>query len=122
MKESPPEIPAAPAMARMSHKMFYGGAFWFCCIVLTADMIIPTNVAMGLWYILPVMLGLMAPAKAYILITASASTLLIVLGHLVSPILGETWVGATNRGFSILTLWVIAWLCLKLRGQFNPAS
>jgi len=99
---------------RRGTMMFYGGAFWFCCIVFTADMIIPTGVAVGLGYVLPVAVGLMAPSPTYLKIVTPVCTLLILLGFFVSPIDGATWVAVTNRGLSMVILWVVAWLCFKL--------
>jgi len=38
--------------------LFYGGAFWLACIVFTTDLLIPSGVAVGLGYVVVVIVGI----------------------------------------------------------------
>ena len=99
--------------------LFYGGAFWFACIVFTADLIVPSGVAVGLGYVAVVILGIWSPSRKYYFWAAFFGTILIIFGYFVSPITEETmrrylhWEDIINRMLSIVILWGSAFFLSK---------
>jgi len=99
----------------MTSLLFVGGTFWLACIVFVTDLVVPTGVAVGRGYAGLVITGIWGPWRNYFYWAAAAGTLLTVMGFFFSPMSGEPWKAITNRGLSILMVWVTAILCL--RGQ-----
>ena len=92
----------------MVNLLFYGGAFWFSCIVFTVDLIVPSGFAVGLGYVAVVIVGIWSPSRKYFFWAAFFGTLLIIFGYFVSPITKEPirrylyWEDITNRALSIV--------------------
>ena len=51
----------------MVNLLFYGGAFWLACIVFTIDLLIPSGVAVGLGYVVVVIVGIWSRPHANII-------------------------------------------------------
>lgn len=97
----------------MNNLLFYGGTFWIAGVILATDMILPSGVAVGLGYIVPVIAGLWSPWPRFVFVAAGLCTLLTALGFFISPISGELWEAMTNRVLSVIVLWVSAVLCAE---------
>ena len=103
----------------MVNLLFYGGAFWLACIVFTVDLIVPSGVAVGLGYVVVVIVGIWSPLRKYFFWASFFGTILIILGYFVSPMAEEPmhrylhWKDITNRILSIATLWGFAFLLSK---------
>ena len=94
----------------MVNLLFYGGAFWLACIVFTIDLLIPSGVAVGLGYVVVVIVGIWSPSRKYYFWAAFIGTMLTILGCFVSPITDEPmhrylhWEDITNRILSIIVI------------------
>ncbi len=104
----------------MVNLLFYGGAFWLASIVFTVDLLVPSGVAVGLGYVIVVLVGLWAPTRVYFYFAAVTGTLLTALGYLVSPLSTALWEGVTNRMLSIVIIWMTTLLCLRLKPAPDP--
>ena len=85
--------------------------------ILLLDIMIPLGVADGILYITLVLVAFYTKNKKFICLSAVASTLLTVAGFFMSPSGGELWQAIANRSLTILTIWIIAILCLLQRGH-----
>ena len=85
--------------------------------ILLLDIMIPLGVAGGILYITLVLVAFFTKNKKFIYLSAIAGTLLTVAGFFVSPSGGELWQIIANRSLTILTIWIIAILCLLQRGH-----
>ena len=85
--------------------------------ILLLDITIPLGVADGVFYIALVLIAFFTKNKKFIYISAAAGTLLTVAGFFMSPAGGELWQVIANRSLTILTIWIIAILCLLQRGH-----
>ena len=85
------------------------------------DVLLPPEVATGVLYAAVVLFGLWFPQRAAIPILAVASTAVAIAGLLVSPgpPLPEGWPVLTNRGFSLVGIWVVAFLTLQHRSSIE---
>jgi len=89
--------------------------------VFVADLVFPLGLAVWLPYAALVLISLWAPHRRYTLIVATVTTLLIILGHFLSP-LALAGVASLqpllNRALGVLVIWVTALLCLqRKRGE-----
>ena len=80
--------------------------------IMAMDLIIPLGVAGGVPYIIIVLLGLWAKGKRFVIISAIAGSLLVVLGYFFSPPGGELWKVIFNRFLALFSIWVTAILCI----------
>ena len=85
--------------------------------ILLLDIMIPLGVADGILYITLVLVAFFTKNKKFIYLSAVAATLLTVAGFFMSPAGGELWQVIANRSLTILTIWIIAILCLLQRGH-----
>ncbi|GJL78613.1 MAG: hypothetical protein NPINA01_16020 [Nitrospinaceae bacterium] len=79
---------------------------------LGLDLAVSLDLAMGVPYALVVLLGLWWPGRGYIYTAAIAGSVLCLAGFYFSFPGGEWVTAATNRGFALLTIWLVAVLCL----------
>ena len=85
--------------------------------ILLLDIMIPLGVADGILYITLVLVAFFTKNKKFIYLSAVTGTLLTVAGFFVSPSGGELWQVIANRSLTILTIWIVAILCLLQRGH-----
>ena len=85
--------------------------------ILLLDIMIPLGVADGILYVTLVLVAFFTKNKKFIYLSAFAGTLLAVAGFFMSPSGGELWQVIANRSLTILTIWIIAILCLLQRGH-----
>jgi signal transduction histidine kinase len=78
---------------------------------------IPLGVADSILYITLVLVAFFTKNKKFIYLSALAGTLLTVAGFFMSPPGAELWQVIANRSLTILTIWIVAILCLLQRGQ-----
>jgi PAS domain S-box-containing protein len=76
------------------------------------DMAMPLDLAIGVPYALVVLLGLWWPGRDYIYTAALAGSGLCLLGFYLSFAGGELGPALINRSFALLTIWIVAVLCL----------
>lgn len=66
------------------------------------------DVLVGVLYTTVVLFGLLAKARRMVLAFACTSTVLIVLGWLLNPVVDNSAVGLINRGLAVFVIWAIA--------------
>jgi PAS domain S-box-containing protein len=76
--------------------------------VFATDLTIPLGVAWGVLYIIAVLIALQTPYNHVVIIIAAISTVLILLGLLFSPEVGEDWKVYINRAIAIFAIWIFA--------------
>lgn len=81
--------------------------------IFTIDLQIPLGVAVGVPYILVVLVSLWSPKSNFVIILAVICSLLTLLGLYLSPSGGELWKVLSNRGLAIFAIWVTALLALR---------
>ncbi|QPJ60404.1 MAG: GAF domain-containing protein [Candidatus Nitronauta litoralis] len=80
--------------------------------VLFIDWVSPLGISDGVLYVALVLLGLLTGKRKYILIEATAGTVLCIFGIFISPSGGELWKVLLNRFLAIIAIWLTAMLCL----------
>jgi PAS domain S-box-containing protein len=79
---------------------------------LGLDLSMPLDLAIGVPYALVVLLGLWWPTRGYIYTAAIVGSGLCLLGFYPSLAGGELGPALINRSFALLTIWIVAVLCL----------
>jgi hypothetical protein len=99
------------AAVSVGHTHLICGAL--CLIILLIDLAVPLGVAVGVLYIVPVLLSMWYPKRNATYVLAVVGSALIVAGYLLSPQGGPTWQSLSNRALSILAVWSTAILVLQ---------
>lgn len=82
-------------------------------LLLLFDLSIPLGVAMGVPYILVVLISLWSPAKKFTIFVAVVCSLLTVAAFLYKPAVAEMWKVIFNRSLALFAIWVTAALGLQ---------
>jgi hypothetical protein len=109
MNESTPPQPALADKTRTLY-LVCGLLMLF---ILGFDLAIPLGVAMGVFYVVPVLITLWAPRKSFTLAVAVFATILTVACFFYKPPAGELWKVIFNRSISVFAIWVTAILGLQ---------
>lgn len=80
--------------------------------VFILDLLTPLGVAVGVLYAALVLLSLWSPWPRLPLMVALGCTMLTILGFFLSASSGILWMAIANRGLALLSIWIIASLCL----------
>ena len=81
--------------------------------ILAFDLFCPLSVASGVLYVALVLIGLWSPWRYYVYLMAMLGSLLVVIGHYVSPE-GIHWVDPVNRSLAIFVIWITAFLGIRI--------
>lgn len=81
--------------------------------ILLFDLSIPLGVAMGVPYILVVLISLWSPSKRFTILVAVVCSLLTVGAFLYKPAVDAMWKVIFNRALAIFAIWVTAALGLQ---------
>ena len=76
--------------------------------VFALDVSLPLGVAGGVPYVALVLVGWWFPQKSTIFLLAAVSSVLTIVGYLISPEGGILWVVFTNRAYALFAIWVTA--------------
>lgn len=106
------ESPNGTFIAVRSSPLLCGGLM---IIILLIDSLVPLGVAVGVLYIVPVLLSLWYQQRNSTYLLAVMGSALVVVGYLLSPQGGPTWQSLSNRALSILAVWSAATLVLQRR-------
>jgi len=82
-------------------------------VILAFDLLLPLGVAGAVPYVALVLLGMWLPSRRYILALAGLGTVLTVVGYVLSPVGGISWVVLTNRGLALFAIWITAFLLMQ---------
>ena len=72
------------------------------------DYQMPLGVAAGIVYVVPVALGFWFEKKSHVIFVAFIGSALTIIGYFISNSGSEGWIVLTNRGVSLLVIWVAA--------------
>jgi hypothetical protein len=84
-------------------------------VFLVIDLAVPLGVAVGVLYIVPILLSMWTPRKKVTWILATVASVLIVVGYMCSPPGPSAWQSMCNRALSLLAVWVTALLVVQRR-------
>lgn len=84
-------------------------------IILIADLSIPLGVAVGVPYIVVVLLSLWIPNERVTFLVSIICSMFTIAGFFYSPSGGEMWKVVLNRGLALFAIWVTAFLTLERR-------
>jgi hypothetical protein len=79
------------------------------------DLAVPLGVAVGVLYVVPILLSMWAPRKAFTWILAIVASALVLVGYMCSPLGPSAWQSVSNRVLSLLAVWVAAVLVVQRR-------
>jgi hypothetical protein len=88
--------------------LFYVLCVFSAAAIFLVDLAVPLGVAMGVAYLITVLLSLWLPSLKSTLWIAASCSILIILGYYYSPPGGELWKVLFNRSLSLLSIWVTA--------------
>jgi hypothetical protein len=83
--------------------------------LFSLDIFLGPGIADGIGYTIVLVLCLRNPRRAYLLLWAGITTLLVIAGGIVSPDDGFLHVASTNRVLEICTIWVV-WFVMRTLG------
>jgi hypothetical protein len=102
------------------HRFIEAGSYPICwgliLIIFVTDMGIPLGVAVGVLYIIPVLLSLWCSQRQSSYVLALVSSLLIAVAYIYSPPGGPTWISLSNRALSVLAVCSTAVLVMQRKG------
>ena len=87
--------------------------------IFVLDLTLPLGVAGGVPYIAPVLLGLFASDRRFVLWVAVAGSVLTSLGYVYSPDGGIVWMVMTNRALALFAIWITAVMAYRWKGAEN---
>jgi diguanylate cyclase (GGDEF)-like protein/PAS domain S-box-containing protein len=90
--------------------------FWvisLTILIFTVDIMTPQGVNVATLYVGTILVTLSSRNSRIIIGTLMLSTLLTVLGYFISPASIEPWKSVLNRSFSIIILWIVAYVGFK---------
>lgn len=98
---------------RLSHTRSHLACGVFLVIILLIDLSLPLGIAVGVLYIVVVLVSLWSPHKQFTLIIAVVCSVLTVCVFFYKPAIAEMWKGVFNRGLSLFAIWATAALGLQ---------
>lgn len=85
--------------------------------LVTLDLLLPLGVAVGLPYVLLIVITLPDPRREATWLAALGATVCVIAGGLLSPEGATPAVATANRTLAVITIWGVAWLCLTEKRQ-----
>lgn len=102
------------------------GLFSIACIIATAflifDIILPLGIAAGVTYVAVVLFALWFPSLRQIIMITLYSIILIIIGYIMSPDGGISWVVLLNRGLSLFAVTTTGMVIYLLKKETNKKS
>jgi two-component system, sporulation sensor kinase A len=102
-------MPPLPVTGRRDRRLVAGAAA-LAAVVFIVDINVPFDVAISALYGVVVLVGLFMRDPRFPWVTASAVTVLTVLGGWLSPPGGPVMYGIANRALTLAGIWISAWL------------
>ncbi len=101
------------AVTGISVSRLYGFCGVLLAVIFVVDLLVPLGVAVGVMYLVVVLLTLWTPNSKTTLVIAMLSSLLIVAAYFYKPPVDSMWKVILNRGISLFIVWAAALLGLK---------
>jgi len=95
--------------------LFWGISISVALIIFFIDLSLPLGIAAGVLYILIVLFAWFIKIKYAGHILATLSSFFVIIGYFYSIGGVENWMVITNRGFSIMVIWVVAGLLHNIK-------
>ncbi|WP_447974205.1 hypothetical protein [Nitrospira sp. Kam-Ns4a] len=83
--------------------------------ILAADAMLPIGIAVGVLYVVPVLVSVQLDRRGALLGVAAICTLLLPVGFVLSPPGVDAWIGISNRLLGAAAIWLTAILSLRQR-------
>jgi signal transduction histidine kinase len=113
----------APSSEGKGRTGFSAGRIWLAAssgmlaaAVFALDLWLPSSIAGGVLYIVPVLLGSQLEGRRVVLLPGILATVLTATGFMLSPVTAEIWEALSNRGLAIIAIWTVVILTIKARG------
>lgn len=104
--------------ANLGNRGQHTAGLYFACgflilVILLLDLSIPLGVAMGVPYVVVVLLSLWSPSQRFTILVAVVCSLLTVAAFFCKPAVAEMWKVVFNRGLAVFAIGVTASLGLQ---------
>jgi hypothetical protein len=93
--------------------VLYLGCAALLVAFLLADLVMPLGVAMGIPYVVAVLVTLWSPEKRLTIVVAAVSSLFVIMVFLYQPPQGELWKVILNRALALMAIWATAMLAVE---------
>ncbi len=100
---------------RSRDRWVYGAAAAWAILVFVTDQSIPLGVAMGVPYVVLVLLALRLPSTRDVMGAAVLASVLTIAGLVLSPGGGEAWKVYSNRSLALFAIWAAAIVCIQVK-------
>lgn len=91
--------------------------YFFCLsymlLIMLLDLYIPLGVAVGVLYVVAVLVSLWAPEKKFTLFVTVLSSCLTVWAYCYKPAVSDMWKVVFNRAISLLAIWTTSFIGLQ---------
>ena len=100
-------------LKNMNTRRLYIACILLTMTVLMLDLVIPLGVAMGVPYILVVLISLWSPKKNFTVTVAAICSILTIAAFFYKPPVAEMWKVVFNRILALSAIWITALLGLQ---------
>ena len=106
------------ATGDLSNKGIISSGYYLICgllmvFILFLDLSLPLGVAMGIIYIVVVLISLWSPQNKFTMLVAIACSVFTIGAFFYKPVVTEMWKAIFNRSISVFAIWVTASLGLQ---------
>ncbi len=81
--------------------------------IFVLDLSVPSGAAVGVLYVVPVLLSFRLPDRTYVILFAAVCTALMMVGSLFAPVGAPMRYVVANRVFSLVSIWVAVMIYLQ---------
>lgn len=107
----------------LNNKSVYAFSIIVSAILFSFDLIAPLGIAFGVSYLLIMFISYLASNSKFIIIVATTSSILIILGYFLSPVVGTfDWIVLINRFIALLVIWSTALLLYYRKAEKTKLS
>ena len=97
---------------KANHAMLFAVQLALTLALFSLDIILGPGIADGIGYSVVLVLCVRNPKRGYALAWAGMTTLLVIVGGIISPDSGVLYAAPINRGLEICTIWVV-WFLIR---------
>lgn len=97
----------------MNRYIIYSTSLIYIVLILVMDMVIPLGVAVGVLYVVAVLISLWAPDKRFTVFIALLSSIFTIYAFYFKPPIFDMWKVTFNRGISLFAIWTTAFMGLQ---------
>ena len=97
---------------KANHAMLFAVQLALTLVLFALDISLGPGIADGIGYSIVLVLCLRNPKRGYTLAWAGITTLLVIVGGIISPDSGVLYAALINRALEVCTIWVV-WFLLR---------